>query len=134
MRPGLYLNVALVVVLAGCNSPRKPVFGKVAVKQGTPISVTFRPNAETRGPACTVEVVNGEYRFTAANGPLPGEYKVQVNTAESSGIFIDKPGIPSPNGVDRSDSLPQNKVLPLPPSVLVTVPVSGPLELNLSPP
>ena len=88
--------VALVLAVAasiGCGPPeaeRASVKGKVSY-QGNPIadgSITFFPSGATKGKPAGTEIVNGEYTLSAADGPLVGEARVEIQAFEKTGRKI----------------------------------------------
>ena len=80
-----YLRLfCLAAVICGCSDnsgpPRKPVYGSVTGPMvGTfEGAISFLPLPETKGPSATAPIVGGKYRFSAAEGPVPGKYDVLI--------------------------------------------------------
>jgi hypothetical protein len=40
--------------------------------------ISFIPEGETRGPAASASLIDGNYRFDNRNGPVAGKYRVLV--------------------------------------------------------
>ena len=74
-----------VLCLSGCGAPepgpeRVPVFGTVE-RAGAPLSnasISFLPQEGHSGPAASTGIDGGQYRFTAANGPVAGPHRVVI--------------------------------------------------------
>jgi hypothetical protein len=79
----IYALVLGVLLCIGCEgqSNRLPLGGTVTDRDGEPLegSISFLPDAGTEGPAANASVLNGEYRFDRANGPVAGKYRVIVS-------------------------------------------------------
>lgn len=84
-----YFGVCVLAGLAltGCGQSdglnRMEVLGSVE-HQGGPLkagSISFLPAEGLHAPAAMADVVNGEYHFTASNGPVAGTYQVVVMAA-----------------------------------------------------
>jgi hypothetical protein len=142
-----FLAVAIIAIGitswtgCGCSSARRqPVYGKVTSSR--PVSaVTFRPVEALKAPAVTVEVKDGAYQFTRADGPVPGNYEAVLQFADIAVTFTGaaKKGkemvVPTPT-IDPRTGQPIPPPPPPPPfaTVPVTVPPKGSLELNLTAP
>lgn|GEM_PF-4232446 len=65
---------------AGDGLSRIAVVGSVTSSSGEPISgtISFLPEAGTKGPAATASVVEGDFKFDKSNGPVAGNYRVLV--------------------------------------------------------
>jgi hypothetical protein len=69
---------------AGCRHSDGPeriaVFGTVTSASGDPVegTISFLPNAGTKGPAATVSLTDGTFQFDTQNGPVAGQYRVLV--------------------------------------------------------
>lgn len=83
----LYVSSAMVLfALPGCGASTKeigrlPVSGTVVRENSDSAvngSISFLP--KEKGPAATTQITNGEYQFNQQNGPISGEYRVQVST------------------------------------------------------
>lgn len=105
----LLMSVA-VVFLSGCGEsgiPRQPVFGKISGAEGRTGLVSFVPAEGTSGPAARASLVNGEYRFSRSDGPVPGNYTViiqlEVSHDMTSGVAVFK-GVEIP--ADSMSSIP----------------------------
>ena len=86
MKPLLRLIVLLSVTsLLGCGGSKTParvaVHGSVMTAEGFIANGTIRflPQPGTTGPVAITVVKDGLYRFTADDGPYPGDYKAAVN-------------------------------------------------------
>lgn len=88
---------ALAVVLAvatftsvGCGPPeaeRAAVMGNVSY-QGKPIadgSITFFPSGATKGKPAGADIINGGYSIAAAEGPLVGQARVEIQAFKKTG-------------------------------------------------
>ncbi len=76
----------LLALSAGCtrsDPDRVAVSGQVQV-EGTPLArgtVQFIPDSGTPGPAVVAEVVAGRFNVPRSQGPITGDYQVQVYAA-----------------------------------------------------
>jgi hypothetical protein len=98
-------TVAAVTFLAlafasGCgSSDRSRVRGQVTLDE-QPLehgSITFIPRGGTQGPLSGAVITNGQYAIESANGPVPGSYKVTINSAKKTGRKLPQPP-PAPPG------------------------------------
>jgi hypothetical protein len=77
---------SLLTLLSGCSGGdpyRVAVAGHVQV-DGTPLprgTVQFVPDAGTPGPAVVAEVVAGKFELAREQGPITGDYQIEVYAA-----------------------------------------------------
>ena len=77
--------VLMATSLIGCGGSKSParvaVHGSVMTTEGFIANGTIRflPQPGTNGPVATTTVKDGLYRFSADDGPYPGDYKAAVN-------------------------------------------------------
>lgn len=83
-RTGLAIATVLTLTLAGCSEgdglPRQAVSGTVTFG-GKPLEsgqIQFQPATEAEGIAAGAIVTAGAYSIPAAEGPVPGKYKVMI--------------------------------------------------------
>ena len=75
------------MTVLGCgrgDAPTRVVVYGTVDWQGSPLaagSVSFLPEQGAKTPPAIADIVRGEYRFTASNGPLAGAYRVVVMLA-----------------------------------------------------
>ena len=124
----LFCSCFVVVGLLGCSEsgpPRKPVFGTVSSAAANQVNggISFLPAAGTKGPSATGAVVEGKFRFAAEDGPVPGQYQVLIVPK----IIKDIPKSDAAKNPDATKAKPEPKEYRLD----VTVPETGPFELNL---
>lgn len=114
----------LAVGVVGCGDsgvPRQAIYGRISGAEGRSGLVSFIPQGGTQAPAARASFENGEYQFSRADGPLPGDYTVIIQLEKSqdgaSGIVVFK-GVELPAGTD------------VPPSyeTVASVPVSVPQD------
>lgn len=94
---------AAVLLSAGCggsgSGPKRiPLSGKVTIN-GKPSpggTVVIRPAEGSSGVGGSGVIINGEYEFTAANGPQPGKYVLVVNLADVAATPKNSRPIPKP--------------------------------------
>jgi hypothetical protein len=143
-----FLAVAPAVFCLSCwlgcscasGPSRKAVYGKVT--SARPVqAVTFRPVESLKAPAVTVEVKDGAYKFTRAEGPIPGDYEAIVQFADTDVAFTGsgkkgKEMVVSMPTIDPRTRRPVPPPEPPPPfaALPVTVPAKGPLEIDLTVP
>ncbi len=128
IRAGCFVGSCVVVGLIGCSESgpsRKPVFGTVSNSAANPVNggISFLPAAGTKGPAATAAVVEGKFRFAAADGPVPGQYQVLIVPK----IIKDIPKSDSAKNTAATKAKSEPKEYRLD----ATVPETGPFELNL---
>ena len=87
------LCVAMVSTLVGCgkSTGRLAVSGEVtldgqAIESG---SILFQPKGE--GPKVGARIKEGKYRFDTSDGPLTGEYKVEIYADAKDPFPMDDP-------------------------------------------
>jgi len=99
-----------VAAIAGCGEPGRGglrVAGSVTL-DGQPMpagSVVFVPTG--KGHKAAGEIVAGEFVIDESDGPIPGQYRVEVYASESSDVPLDDPlayarsapHVPPPNPV-----------------------------------
>lgn len=95
----VFLVLAPLLVLSGCGSDgRLGVQGKVSF-QGKPLpdgTILFVPEDSSAGGSAAGSVIkDGMYSFKADQGLLPGKYKVQISSADSSKM-VKPDGPPGP--------------------------------------
>ena len=78
---------AIVLALVGCGQAptRISINGTVTFK-GTPIAdgwITFVPKDAEKGTQEAAHIVDGKYQLPAANGLLPGEYRVAITATQA---------------------------------------------------
>jgi len=87
----IYFWLVLPIGISGCSesgSGRVAVTGKVSFN-GTPLSVgqiTFEPLE--KGLAAGGEIKNGSFDIPRDKGPMPGKYKVRINSMQPTGKKI----------------------------------------------
>jgi hypothetical protein len=94
----LSLTTVLVPVLLACGCgpvgpKRAAVSGKVLVdnkplERGT---ITFLPANGTAGPSAGGTIIDGEYRLTTEDGPVPGTHRVEIRGFRPSGRMVSNP-------------------------------------------
>ncbi|NQV27724.1 MAG: hypothetical protein HQ518_25530 [Rhodopirellula sp.] len=110
--------------ISGCGDsgiPRQAVHGRISGAEGRSGLVNFVPRENTRGPAARTSLIDGEYQFSRANGPVPGDYTViiqlEVSQNMTSGVVVFK-------GIE----IPENSGAKIPPAyeAVATFPASVP--------
>jgi len=101
---GLLALISLVAV--GCNDggtddlPREPISGTVSY-DGKPLAngtIQFQPASQAEGMAAGGMVINGRFDVPRSEGPVPGKYKVQIDSIDET-ISVPAPDPPpSPDG------------------------------------
>lgn len=78
------------------------------------------PRENTQGPAARASLINGKYKFSRADGPVPGDYTViiqlEVSQDMTSGVAVFK-GIEIPENSGAKIPLSYESVASLPVSV-----------------
>jgi hypothetical protein len=111
---------AAVGLISGCGDsgiPRQAVHGRITGAEGRSGLVNFVPRENTHGPAARASLVNGEYQFSRADGPVPGDYTViiqlEVSQDMTSGVAVFKgieipvsSGVSIPSTYEAVASLP----------------------------
>jgi hypothetical protein len=115
----LLAGMLSVAAVSGCESGttenRIELSGAVTL-DGTALdvgSLTFFPAEGLTAPTANAGVMKGQYAFTRENGPIPGQYRVEVRRA------------PGKNATATQDELPKYKW-----EFEVTVPEQGPATQN----
>src|SRR3954469_13474731 len=98
----------IVLVSGGCGNqgsddlPREPISGTVTY-DGKPLAngtIQFQPASQAEGMAAGGMVVNGRFDVPRNEGPVPGKYKVQIDSIDET-ITVPVPEQPaSPEGGD----------------------------------
>lgn len=99
--------VTLFPLLAGCgagkgtNPPRASVTGKILIgKEPAPAGViTFVPAAAGQLQAQGIVGEDGTFAIAEADGPSPGEYKVQIECYKKTGRRIKSMSSSEPDGM-----------------------------------
>lgn len=84
----------LLLTTAGCGGegvPRAAISGHVTL-DGQPLEeggILFTPLAA--GPSASASIEQGKYEISQADGPGPGEYRVQIRAYRSTGKQITDP-------------------------------------------
>jgi len=101
---GLLALISFVAV--GCNDggtddlPREPISGTVSY-DGKPLAngtIQFQPASQAEGMAAGGMVINGRFDVHRSEGPVPGKYKVQIDSIDET-ISVPAPDPPpSPDG------------------------------------
>jgi hypothetical protein len=114
---------AVGTLISGCGDsgiPRQAVYGRIAGAEGRSGLVSFVPRENTQGPAARASLIDGEYEFSRADGPLPGDYTViiqlEVSQDSKSGIAVFK-GIEIPDNSGAKIPLSYESVASMPVSV-----------------
>jgi len=102
------LLALIFFVTVGCNNqgsddlPREPISGTVTY-DGKPLAngtIQFQPASQAEGMAAGGMVVNGRFDVPRNEGPVPGKYKVQIDSIDET-ITVPVPEQPaSPEGGD----------------------------------
>lgn len=115
----LLAGMLTVIAVSGCESgtteSRIELSGAVTL-DGTALnagSLTFFPADGVKAPTANASVTKGQYKFTRENGPIPGQYRVEVRRA------------PGKNDAVTQDEPPKFKW-----EFEVTVPDKGPAKQN----
>ena len=126
----LFISLGLC---AGCgkSGPRRlALHGKVVTNRPVE-SLSLHPFPELNAPAVSTTVVNGEYRFTRDDGPVPGQYRAVFRFTDDPGTF----GSGAPTGKKKevvvAPVVKQAAPPPPAPDVTVTVPADGNGELDI---
>lgn len=90
----LSIGWLLVFAAAGCDSGdnlnRIGLSGSVTL-EGAALdagSLTFFPADGLTAPAANASITQGQYRFTNENGPVSGQYRVEVRRAPGKNIAV----------------------------------------------
>lgn len=100
---------------SGCggNSSRIAVEGEVTLG-GEPISagsIVFKPAFQEKGFQVGTKIVDGKYRFTRDDGPIPARYRVEIYEDEKNPFPLDDPqAFAEQMDKDPSKVLPNNRV------------------------
>ena len=86
---------ALLLVTSGCGRPAGPqrvaVHGAILF-DGQPLQagqIRFVPADGTKGPSAAGSVEKGFYKFTAANGPVVGKHRVEIEAIPNAAFELD---------------------------------------------
>ncbi|MCE9632066.1 MAG: hypothetical protein K8S94_15300 [Planctomycetia bacterium] len=88
----LFMLLLAAVSSTGCGrgSGRTGVEGIVAV-DGAPLetgAIRFVPEEDTKGPTAGGEISNGRFSISAAGGPLPGAYRVEITASRPGTLKV----------------------------------------------
>lgn len=91
----LLVTLSLLCLAIGCGGPDGPV--RVAVSgqvtlDGAPLTsgvIRFIPQTEAAGPAASLSIVGGQFTSTAADGPVIGTHRVEIEAVDHQGFAID---------------------------------------------
>lgn len=104
------LAAALALTAAGCGAPagpaRQPVAGTVTL-DGKPLdsgTITFLP--DDGGPGAFGPIHAGTYQFSAADGPPPGRYRVEIVDPRPTGKQVPDPDAPSGTVAEVRNAIP----------------------------
>jgi hypothetical protein len=96
----LPLLIAIALFVPGCSdSDRVCVHGQVTL-DGQPVdkgAIRFVPIGDTKGALAGGFIADGEYYIKAADGPVIGRYKVELNWTKKTGRQVREPP-PAPPG------------------------------------
>jgi hypothetical protein len=133
-RPSRRLAILAVLAAAcwGCGGGGDDGFEHYAVKgtvrlDGEPLKtglIMFIPGG--RGAASLGDVVDGAFAIDAANGPSPGEYRVEVNSIQPTGRKIENADDPG-SQMDETANLVDSRFNSAS-TLKVTIPPGGPRE------
>jgi len=90
---GLMAAIALLLFLflpTGTSDGRNAVHGTVSVS-GEPVSkgwVSFLPAGDA-GPRVFAEITEGNFRFTAGNGPAEGQYRILLDLGTGNQVPVE---------------------------------------------
>ncbi len=95
-----------LLVTGGCGNeggddlPREPISGTVTY-EGKPLAngtIQFQPASQAEGMAAGGMIVNGRFEVPRKEGPVPGKYKVQIDSIDET-VTVPAPESPaSPDG------------------------------------
>lgn len=111
---GTAVPVVLILACCGCGESgpaRAPIQGKVTVG-GQPLAagrILFTPVAPTQGPAASARIEAGAYKLAAADGPVVGTNRVEVEADLNLGFAIDDEASFAKRG---GKALPPNPIPP----------------------
>ncbi|MFV0442987.1 MAG: hypothetical protein ACK5Q5_05410 [Planctomycetaceae bacterium] len=77
------VGTVLCLAVGGCageSAGRLAMSGQVTrAEHPVPTGIiSFRPSGEQSGPAANADIIEGRYRFSASDGPLPGLHRVSI--------------------------------------------------------
>jgi len=113
----------IVLVSGGCGNqgtddlPREPISGTVSY-EGKPLAngtIQFQPASQAEGMAAGGMVVNGRFEIPRGEGPVPGKYKVQIDSLNET---ISVP-VPEPEAPASSDAAVLPGELKIPPKKMM---------------
>ncbi len=79
----------------GCgdySGPERVAVSGIVQLDGLPMSgglIRFVPKNERAGPGAMTRIIDGEFAFTAADGPIPGDHRVEIESTDHQGFDID---------------------------------------------
>jgi len=89
------LSAFAVLLNSGCSGDNGPVrmavTGRV-ILDTEPLNsgvIRFIPAGESAGPGAMAKIVDGEFQFTAQNGPVCGNHRVEVEAGDYLNFEID---------------------------------------------
>lgn len=90
------LTAVVVLVVAGCGGdavelPRAAVHGTVTL-DGQPLQdavIRFIPTGETKGPATSVSIVDGQFEANEQVGPIVGQHRIEIQSNDDGGFAFD---------------------------------------------
>ena len=121
----LWLTVfAVGAFISGCGDsgiPRQAVYGRIVGAEGRSGLISFVPRENTQGPAARASLIDGEYEFSRADGPLPGDYTVIIQLEVSQDLM-------SGVAVFKGIAIPENSGAKIPKTYesVASMPVSVP--------
>jgi hypothetical protein len=100
----------LLLPLTGCGGDgRIPVSGAVHW-EGKPLEdgrIAFTPSGDAgKRPQASGPIRDGKYSIPAAEGPMPGSYRVEVFSLKKTGKKVPTPGDPSVFRDEEKETLP----------------------------
>ena len=105
--------VAVVTSIVGCSGSgveRAEVAGMVTV-DGTPLpmgEIRFLPTAETKGPAWSASIKNGQYTTAGTKGTPVGDLRIEINGFRVPSWYKPPPGLTT----EPKDMPPAEQYLP----------------------
>lgn len=96
----------LLCLACGCakhDPNRAAIHGRVTL-DGQPLAhgaIAFIPIQGTRGPAAGMQIVDGQYDISAANGAAIGSNRVEIRSLKKTGKQIERPDSSSHEMIDE---------------------------------